>query len=231
MVQVTGPCTALSASIVNRFNTTSAAGKVGTSHGVLQVQWFVNFPHLYTCQMVDENSVVTFNCGTGQIANVNQAFYGTPTGNCNSGFQAGSCDLQCCVKDAVSKKCNGQASCTFTASNDFFGKDPCVGTPKKFFGSVQCSGSNPDVPSYNIHVTVPIGTVATIVIPVVPSLNQTIENLVVYEANGGAPAAMWQNHQYIPGIPGIVNAQENSMQNAVLVTALSGHYMFSSNYS
>src|SRR5439155_11342730 len=40
----------------------------------------------------------------------------------------------------VSNACVGKASCTVSANNGTFG-DPCVGTPKRLYAQVTCSGA------------------------------------------------------------------------------------------
>eukprot|EP00045_Choanoeca_perplexa_P013179 m.147592 g.147592 ORF g.147592 m.147592 type:complete len:838 (+) comp16266_c0_seq1:111-2624(+) len=87
-----------------------------------------------------ENHTITLTCGQGTITNVSFASYGTPNGTCDSTFVKGQCDLNSTMA-TVQRLCQGQRSCTLTATNAFFGRDPCVGVFKRL--AVVVSGCTP----------------------------------------------------------------------------------------
>jgi len=210
------------ATIVNSFNTTSSVGKVTTPHGILQVRWSV--PTVSACQTEAENQVAHFSCGASTITGFKYAFYGTPTGDCVNGFKKGSCDSANALS-VVEKACVGKVSCDVSASNTFFGGDPCNLVPKTFVGQVTCS--NPTQAPYQLDVVIPFGSTASVVIPIVPSLNQNVPNLVISEGKM-SPVILWQSQKYMPGIKGISGANLNDMKTAVIVNVMAGSYSFTS---
>ena len=81
-------------------------------------------------------------CAAGKtIDKIAFASWGTPTGDCASGFKI---DPECNDPDTVSivsKLCLGKAECAVLASRDEFGRKkggPCHGTPKWLAVEVEC---------------------------------------------------------------------------------------------
>jgi len=214
-------------SIVNFFGgkSATAAGRTNTPHGDVNVNWAILEPRL-TCQSSSEQESVTFMCTEGVISSVKYSFYGTPTGDCVHGYKGGTCNATNAFK-IVHDTCVGKSSCSFTPSNDLFG-DPCTGTVKTYAGDITCSVPAPSVTSYSLTVEIPIGSIADIKIPIVPSLRQTAQNIVISEGTGATKTIMWTGGMYIPGIAGITGATFNRMRTAVIVQVMSGKYSFSS---
>jgi hypothetical protein len=79
-------------------------------------------------------------CEEGTIGNVTFASFGTPSGSCDTTFAKGECDLTTTLA-LVQQHCQGQVSCTLTATNTFFGNDPCFGVFKRL--AVQADGCKP----------------------------------------------------------------------------------------
>jgi len=207
--------------IVNSFNTTSASGRVTTPHGIIEVQWSVPTTSS-ACQTVAENGHVDFTCGAGTITGFKYAFYGTPTGDCVHGFKKGQCDSANALS-AVEKVCVGKSSCEVPINNNFFGGDPCNLVQKLFSGQVMCSIPVLTIP-YQLNVVIPIGSTADVLIPIVPSLNQTVMNFIISEGK----SSFWKSQTYIPGVMGITGANLNAMKTAVIVNVMSGSYSFTS---
>jgi len=163
---------------------------------------------------------VSLTCGGGgTISGFSFASYGTPMGDCSTGWKKGSCD----AKDTlaiVTKACVGKPSCSIPVGNSFFGGDPCFGTPKHFSGSVLCNPPSSGDRSLLLSVIVPIGTSADSYIPIVPELGQNEANIVVRE--GGK--VVWRGGRYVAGVPGVVGARV--ADRGVFVTVLSGQYHF-----
>eukprot|EP00730_Choanoeca_flexa_P000817 TRINITY_DN10349_c0_g1_i2.p1 TRINITY_DN10349_c0_g1~~TRINITY_DN10349_c0_g1_i2.p1 ORF type:complete len:845 (+),score=151.56 TRINITY_DN10349_c0_g1_i2:219-2537(+) len=87
--------------------------------------------------LVTENHTLTLACQEGTISSIDFASYGTPTGTCGSGFQAGACDLTSTM-DTLKAACVGKSSCSIRAINDVFKTDPCPGVFKRL--AVSASG-------------------------------------------------------------------------------------------
>eukprot|EP00041_Stephanoeca_diplocostata_P026218 m.701245 g.701245 ORF g.701245 m.701245 type:complete len:1133 (+) comp22912_c0_seq3:114-3512(+) len=90
---------------------------------------------------------IVLTCGRqgGIIASVWAAF-GTPSGNCSTGFH---CNVSCDAPTAtaiVSKLCLGKAQCTLEPETQVFG-DPCVGIVKALAVNVTCRGGTPAPPA------------------------------------------------------------------------------------
>jgi hypothetical protein len=98
-----------------------------------------------SCGTVVENAALKLDCGAGhQITSVSFASYGTPTGNCTSGFHSDASCNAAASTATVQSLCVGHQSCAVTASNDVFGGDPCHLTAKHLSASVQCSKAQDD---------------------------------------------------------------------------------------
>jgi len=203
-------------SVVNVHNITEAQGKTLTPFGSVQVGWFVSSPA--SCGIADEGETVTVRCTSGVISSIT-AYYGTPIGNCASGFHAGSCNSTNAYT-AVRNACMGKPSCSIEVSNAFFGGDPCLNTPKYLDMSVLCSTSSVN-PSFNLEISLPIGQKTLVNIPIVPNLKQTPQNLQISEGT----SVIWSNGKF-RGAPGITSGVVNPSMTGITLTVASGVYKF-----
>jgi hypothetical protein len=89
------------------------------------------------CDVAGEGSNAFISCGDGIIDNIVFASYGTPTGNCETGFAIGNCHSETSL-NIVQQACIGKYSCTVLGSYTVFG-DPCAGTIKWLGILVACS--------------------------------------------------------------------------------------------
>ncbi len=71
------------------------------------------------------------------IAAIRFASFGTPAGACPA-YVAGTCSAPGALA-AVAAACVGKSACTVPVNNDFFGGDPCPGTPKALRVVAHCS--------------------------------------------------------------------------------------------
>jgi len=205
-------------SVVNVNNIASAYGQTRTPFGTVEVEWFIASSS--SCAIANEQETATVACPAGVIASVN-AYYGTPTGSCSSGFKAGSCNSTNAYAD-VEKACMGKSSCSIPVSNEYFGGDPCLNVPKHFSITVMCSSASPN-PTFSLRVTVPVGQNNTLVnIPIVPNLKQSPQNIRISE---GA-SVIWSNSRYTPGAPGVYGASLNPTNQGITLTVGSGNYKF-----
>jgi hypothetical protein len=102
-----------------------------------------------SCSEGNENQPIFLDCNGSAIAGINYASYGTPdnfnSSQCSDGFDI---NVTCHADNSMSlvaDTCVGQENCTFTASNSFFGGDPCPGTPK--YMNVQYTCLDPTPPT------------------------------------------------------------------------------------
>jgi len=205
-------------------NVSSAAASIDTAIGLAQVSWTTAAPS-GTCGYVQENSVLNLTClplhgqPNGLFTGVKFASFGTPAGSCPS-FSVGSCNSDKSVS-TVTAACVGKASCTLPATNDFFGGDPCLDTPKAL--AVSLAGNCGSI-LLQLSVTIPVGATATVA---VPTFGTPIDQISVMEGT----STVYTNGAYVPGVPGITGAAavtERSGGVVVEVYAGSGSYVFSS---
>ena len=100
-----------------------------------------------TCGRAVENTQITLACPNGKdlITAVAFASFGTPTGDCASGFKHNpKCDDQNATKtmEIVHDACVGKASCVLTASRTTFG-DGCFDTVKTLAVAITCPAAPP----------------------------------------------------------------------------------------
>jgi hypothetical protein len=101
---------------------------------------------LSTCcrQSTCEGGTVSMSCSTGTYISVTWFQYGRWDGvTCGSQFGSTCCgatpDFEAQVLSKVTSVCNGTASCSFTASNTYFGLgDPCGGVGKYALYGYNC---------------------------------------------------------------------------------------------
>jgi hypothetical protein len=87
----------------------------------------------FSCAQADEGNVMGLSCPAGSLIYPVNAFYGGMTGSCgiwqenNAGC---SSDWHGAGSGPVVAACYGQATCSITVSNGFWGSDPCNGLHK-----------------------------------------------------------------------------------------------------
>ena len=92
------------------------------------------------CVQLGEGQSQNLTCPDGQnVFKVTFADFGTPSGNCSTGFQV---NPQCSTFDAsmahAKQLCLGNPSCSLTANNGAWGPDPCPGVPKILAVAAEC---------------------------------------------------------------------------------------------
>ena len=83
-----------------------------------------------------------------RISEVVFASFGTPTGNCATGFGRNvSCDIAG-MGGFVQKACVGETACTIVPTWSLYAKDdPCMGVVKTLAVQVKCNATQPPAPS------------------------------------------------------------------------------------
>jgi len=206
-------------SIINAYNLSYAVGRTSTPRGPVEVRW--SLTPAMTCDISSEGEQSNLYCPSGSTINaVTFVSYGNSGGDCAHGFTKGTCDSTK-ARAIVEKACLGKQTCSIPTSNDFFGGDPCLDVVKHLSVSVSCTNNYMPL---DIQVLVPVGSTAEVNIPIVPSLQQSKDNLEISEGN---PAkTLWLHGKYNTGVPGIVSAALNKAGNGITVLVLSGSYWF-----
>lgn len=105
------------------------------------------------CLQLHEGITQTLSCPTdGQnVYKVVFADFGSPSGNCSSGFEVDpTCTTFSSAMAHAQQLCLGQPSCVLVSSNDAWGPDPCPGRPKTLTVSAECdSGAHCYAVSFN----------------------------------------------------------------------------------
>jgi Galactose binding lectin domain len=92
----------------------------------------------HICATVKERETLRLSCPQGTtIALVDFASFGTPTGTCNDGFAASTCDAGSSVH-VIERTCLRTTSCEVRAEDWYFG-DPCFGTAKTLSVMATCA--------------------------------------------------------------------------------------------
>jgi len=73
-------------------------------------------------------------------------------------------------------------------------------------------------------VSLPVGQSGLLKVPIVPSLGQTLQNIVVLEGD----KTVWANQAFVPGVPGIIGGEVNRFQSAIVFHVACGSYNFRS---
>jgi hypothetical protein len=139
------------------------------------------------------NYVVVGCAAGGTIINVTFASFGTPVGNCSTGFATGACASNTSLL-VVEATCLGRQGCAIPVTDAEFG-DPCEGTKKALAVQVACSHSPPPpLPPVALNVTVPVGAVALVAIPLLRAgpdvtLNVTESGTLVWTAGAFVPGS------------------------------------------
>ena len=97
------------------------------------------------CERVIEGRKLTVGCPRETVVQkVIFASYGTPEGQCHSGFSQGQCHSER-SQQLLEAACIGKNECTLRATNDVF-EEPCFGTTKHLAVQVKCSDPPPPEP-------------------------------------------------------------------------------------
>ena len=193
---------------------------------MIEMEWALpTSPSSGTCGDGNEGSTFALACPGSTISAVEFASYGTPTGDCASGFKQGKCASNTTLPWAT-KCCAGKASCTVSCGGQSCScdgqattiPDPCFNTPKIFAIQVACAGKpSPAGPTLNLRVAVPAGTDAQLVVPLLGSAAKAVtitENSTVVFKDGA----------YVAGVAGITGATVVGYN--VVVEHGSGAYSF-----
>ena len=169
---------------------------------------FSSSPGDLTCGLVAESTALSLACPAGVIESVTVASYGTPAGSCASGDLRPDAKCSADIKSVISARCVGKESCTVECDGDtcdgtpLAGGDPCYGTKKNLAVTVQCSASPPPSPApapkdagVKLTVTVPHGSVASIRVPLVSSLDQTAHSVEIIEGS----TTIWKGGAFVRG--------------------------------
>ena len=177
----------------------------------------------------DEIGTMHLKCTDGgTIKSTPFVSFGTPTGNCSSGFvRASSCDAKGAAAK-VAAACVGKSSCSVTASSRLFG-DPCLDHVKSLAvvatgcKGVTTSSARPapgpkgTAALFTYNVTVPVGATAEVHLPAMGLAN-------VHIAESGS--ALWSNGALVAGVDGVLAASANAAAGTVVVDVGSGSYGF-----
>ena len=180
------------------------------------------------CDVEAEKGVVNIVCPNrgDTITKINFASYGTPTGDCKSGFkQDSSCNSNSSVS-VVEKACIGKHSCAVSADSTTFGGDPCFDTLKKLAVSAECSGSTESVLKFSYDVSVPVGSTATVVLP---TFGSSPTDAAVAIDESGQP--VWEKGAFQPGsaptgVTGASAGKDSAGGPTVEIEIGSGNYNF-----
>lgn len=163
---------------------------------------------------------LTLQCASGQIATVDFASYGTPTGSCGD-WHAGAC-AAANSSAIITAACLGRTSCSIWPNTSTFG-DPCFGTAKELAVQFTCSGGGsgdatcddtpaPPTPPVTIAVTATISfSSPTITLSTTPSL-QVVSQRLLLPWSGSIYTNAWaalkhltslglQSVRFVPWIP------------------------------
>jgi hypothetical protein len=188
-------------------NLSSVSASMVTHRGPIESAWACIGG---SCVVAPENVNVTLSCPAGVIQSIDFASFGTATGSCPGPFELSSCNANDTIS-IVSALCLGKPSCTVFSSDTVFG-DPCFDVVKHLAISASCESS-----SLSHSVTIPVGSSATVVIPL---LNNPIGSI------SESGTVFWVNGAYVPGVTGITNAALSADKSSVNVSVGSGSYNF-----
>lgn len=170
-------------------------------------------------------NLVSLDCGTQTIGGIDFASYGSPVGDCSTGFTRNpSCDAANSAS-IVAKLCVGKHTCAIPVNNTEFGGDPCGGHTKQLAVVAHCSGGCR--PVFELNVTVPAGTTASarIPLPVATGAARPTAGAVLV-SEGGVP--LFANGSYTPNVAGVTGAVFDGTEGVsrVVVTLGGGTYSF-----
>lgn len=201
---------------------TYAGASIDSTMGRVSSAW-VTPPHPAqgdVCGMVPEKANLTFTCHTPGKAFTGVAFasFGTPIGNCSSGWAVDPTCHAPTSMDVVKKACVGQSTCSLPATTAYFGgTDPCLNVVKYLAVALEgdCAGV-----SLTYSVTIPTGSIATVV---VPTMGAPLGEVTIDE--GGV--VVWSGGAFAPGVPGVpAGAAGGDGASVVFPGVGSGSYVF-----
>ena len=173
------------------------------------------------CGSIYEEGKLTLSCeGGGSFTDVAFASFGTPIGDCTSGFVTNiTCDAASSIS-VVRETCIGQSTCVIWANTTVFGGDPCLGFRKSLAVALvgdKCTNAEPVSPIYSYDVELPQNAKGTVRIP---TPNVPTSTLII-EGN----TTIWSKGVFVPGVLGIFNATAGA--DSVTFSIGGGRYEFS----
>jgi hypothetical protein len=202
-------------------NLSSTAASIVTPRGKVAASWEC-LPQPGTdgtCGLYQELDTMRLNCTyNGTIKSVDLALYENPTGSCSSGFKMDNCNAAT-SKAVAERACLGKNTCSLPVVSDTFGGDPCFDTLKQLAVQVTCSGGTPSsgkIPVFSYIVSVPVGTIADVVLPQFGSTSASIA-----EVQG----SVWAGGKYFSGVAD-VNSAALDVDGNIALKVVSGDYTF-----
>jgi alpha-L-rhamnosidase len=198
-------------------NLSWASASIDTPMGLASSAWSATMGGSSgMCGSVGEGASLTLRCDGGLFTGVVFASYGSPAGDCDTGFSTGACNINTSAS-VVAAACVGQANCTVPASSVVFGGDPCVGTPKTL--AVEMRGTcQQSTPAYSLQATIPVNAVASVAVP-------SVEAAGLARITEGT-ATVWEQGAFVPGTAGITGAVAGPGGDTVVFSVGSGTYSF-----
>lgn len=204
-------------------NLSYASASIDTPMGTVAVAWAdISGDVSYAaCGVGEEHANLTLTClgPDGQpgtpFTGIAFASFGTPTGDCVTGFTVDpTCDSPQ-SHSVVQAACVGKNSCTILADTTTFGGDPCVDVLKHL--SVGLLGTCMQA-RYSLTVTVPVGATATVAVPTLIAA----ASAAITESG----TTVWASNAFVPGAPGVTSGTAGSDGVSVVFTVGSGTYAF-----
>ena len=184
--------------------------------------------------------VMHLDCGSGSyVDSVLFADFGTPSGSCGGGPSSGPAANTFAINETcttpgskaiVKAACVGQQSCDIAVNVKNFG-DRCLYVPKRLAAAVSCTPRATPPPSpqpigpraLDWNVSVPIGSTATVHVPLLGASPSAVE-ITVDGTQGGAQRQVWSHGSFFAGSDGVLSAR--SLSDAIAFSVLSGAYKF-----
>jgi len=215
---------------------TSASASVATPVGLVAISWQQAPQTPGSCAFgVQGGPRLELQCVSKLVAaptfsGVRFASYGLPTPamGCPGPFERNATCDDANSTAAVARLCVGKAGCEIDPSDGTFGGiDPCPGFLKNL--AVQLDGPCDAAVLLRVSISVPVGSIATAVLPVGPG--RAAAGVSVSETAAGSPARtfVWAAGAFVPGTPGVVGAAGGVGPvglAAVVLSLSSGSYSF-----
>lgn len=214
-------------------NLSSVDASVATQRGTVAAAWKCDDTLSLCLSQQPEQSTAHLECpGGSTIKSIDFASFGTPNGTC-ADAAAMAVNPTCNAPQSmavVEKLCDGKQACDIPVNNDAFGGDPCLDVVKTLAVKATCSTPSTPYTVWTYNVTVPVGSTASVVVPVFgDDAASATSPLVVQE--GGTP--VWQEGKFV-GVsaapPGVTGAEVASASlgggSAVAIEVGSGSYAF-----
>eukprot|EP01121_Diplochlamys_sp_Union-15-3_P012427 TRINITY_DN3717_c0_g1_i1.p1 TRINITY_DN3717_c0_g1~~TRINITY_DN3717_c0_g1_i1.p1 ORF type:complete len:721 (+),score=164.69 TRINITY_DN3717_c0_g1_i1:635-2797(+) len=193
---------------------TSVQGSITTQYGVLSSSWTRSGGS--QCSEARQYSTLKLSCGPngGSISKIEFASFGSPLGDCESGYLLDDTCHSPSSRYVVESACLGKEECEIEVHPAIFGPPgpECSSPVRRLHVKALCSAAA----SFQLDVTIPVNTKSEV------HVNKlTYTNVVVTEGS----TTVWSNGKYVPGAPGITDAVERN--NEIVISAGSGSYKFS----